>query len=142
MPRPRKPDHLKVVSGTDQPCRMDGPNAVELPLVDDIPPAPEWLINPAAVEEWNRLARILYANKLLTEASLTSLAHMCALHGKIRQLYAAGEAPTASMIGALRAYQNDFGLTPVAQGKVKPSGEVPAANEFAKNGRPGKRQAA
>jgi hypothetical protein len=39
---------------------------------------------------------------------------LCALVGKIIQLYAAGEAPTASMTGALRNMENGFGLSPVA----------------------------
>lgn len=133
MANPRKPTSLKVVAGTDRPDRARDP-AVELPLVSQVPQPPNWL-NAHGVAEWNRLVPILMANKLLTEAALTPLAHACALHGKIVQLYAAGEAPTASMVGALRNMQNDFGLTPVAQGKVKPSGSETEGNRFAKNGK-------
>lgn len=61
---------------------------------------------------------------------------MCALHGKIVQLYAAGESPNASMVAQYRALANDFGLTPVAQGKVRPSGEAPKDNPFSRNKRP------
>jgi hypothetical protein len=53
-----------------------------------------------------------------------TLGHLCALHGKIAQLYAAGEAPTGHMVAQYRGLANDFGLTPVAQGKVKQSGEA------------------
>ena len=88
-----------------------------------------------AVKEWDRLAAILAANRLLTEASLSALGQMCALHGKIVQLYAAGESPNASLIAQYRALANDFGLTPVAQGKVRPHGEAPAKNEFSNNGK-------
>jgi len=43
--RKRKPDHLKLVSGTAQPCRMnpDAPKALE-----DLPTAPDWLSARAA----------------------------------------------------------------------------------------------
>ena len=63
------------------------------------------------------------------------MAMLCALHGKIVQLYAAGEAPTASMAGTLQSMINDFGLTPVAQGKVKPVGQEDKGNKFANNGK-------
>lgn len=45
--RKRKPDHLKVVSGTDQPCRMN-PDAPEPSQA--LPEPPEWLSERAA--EW------------------------------------------------------------------------------------------
>lgn len=134
MANPRKPAQLKAVAGTARKDR-DVPVEVELPLVDVAPDAPDWLPNAHAVKEWSRLVPILMANKLLTDAALSPLAHMCALHGKIVQLYAAGEAPTASMSGTLRNLQNDFGLTPVAQGKVKAGPEDQKGNAFAGNGR-------
>lgn len=134
MSRPRKPTALKVVAGTDRPDR-EAPEAAELPLVSDVPPAPDWMPNAHARKEWERLAPILHANKLLTEAGLSALGQLCALHGKTVQLYAAGEAPVASMVAQLRGLMNDFGLTPVAQGKVKPSGDAEkTGNAFASNG--------
>lgn len=45
--RKRKPDHLKVVSGTAQPCRMN-PNAPA--PSSDLPEPPDWLSERAA--EW------------------------------------------------------------------------------------------
>ncbi|WP_075575006.1 P27 family phage terminase small subunit [Lysobacter antibioticus] len=136
MPRPKKHHNLKVVQGTARPDR-DGPPLVDLPLVSDVPAPPDWLPNAHAIKEWNRLAPILHANKLLTEAGISTLGQLCALHGKIVQLYAAGEAPVASMVAQLRGFSNDFGLTPVAQGKVRPNGnpEKPD-NPFAAIGKP------
>lgn len=134
MPNPRKPAQLKVVAGTDRPDRAS-PSSIDLPLVGSIPPAPDWLPNGHAVKEWERLAPILHANRLLTEAGVTSLGHLCALHGKIAQLYAAGESPTGHMMAQYRGIANDFGLTPVAQGKVKPSGEKETGNRFDRNGK-------
>lgn len=122
MPNPRKPANLKVVAGTSRPDRPE-PEMVDLPLVECVPEAPSWLPNAHAINEFNRLAPILHANKLLTEAGVTTLAVMCSLFGKICQLYAAGESPTGHMVAQYRALANDFGLTPVAQGKVKPNGE-------------------
>lgn len=134
MPNPKKPRALKVVSGTVQPSRDEIP-AVELPPVSDVPTPPDWMPNAHAIKEWNRLAPILVANKLLTEAGLGAFGQLCALHGKLVQLWAAGEAPVASMVAQYRNLINDFGLTPVAQGKVKLVGEEPAGNKFAQRGK-------
>ena len=136
MAKPRKPTALKLLSGTERPdrARID---SSKLPLLDNVPLAPDWLPNAHAIKEWDRLAKILTANKLLTEAGLSALAMLCALHGRIVQLYADGGLPTATMASTLRAMHNDFGLTPVSQGKVS-SGEAEKANPFANNGkRPG-----
>lgn len=135
MPGPgKKPAALKVIAGTTRKDREPS-GTVELPSINDIPAAPDWLPNAHAVKEWNRLTPILVANKLLTEAGLQALGHLCALHGKIVQLYAAGEAPNASLVSQMRNLINDFGLTPVAQGKVKPAGEGPKTNAFSNNGK-------
>ena len=138
MANPRKPTSLKVVAGTDRPCRRPESAPVEIPALDHIPDPPDWLPNAHAVKEWQRLAPILTANKMLTEAGLSALGQLCALHGKVVQLYAAGEAPVASMVAQLRGLMNDFGLTPVAQGKVKAGGdETKAGNKFAGLAKPG-----
>lgn len=138
MANPRKPTSLKVVAGTDRPCRRPESAPVEIPALDHIPDPPDWLPNAHAVKEWQRLAPILTANKLLTEAGLSALGQLCALHGKVVQLYSAGEAPVASMVAQMRGLMNDFGLTPVAQGKVKAGGdETKAGNKFAGLAKPG-----
>lgn len=130
----RKPAVLKAVSGTQRNDR-DIPPSIELPTVSAVPDAPDWLPNMHAVKEWNRLAAILTANKLLTEGGISALGMLCALHGKLVQLWAAGEAPTGHMMAQYRALINDFGLTPVAQGKVKPVGAEKEDNKFSGNGR-------
>jgi phage terminase small subunit len=134
MPTPRKPKQQKELQGTDQACR-DLLDSLELPLADELPPPPDWLKNEHARAEWERLGKILFANKLLTEAGLSAFGQLCALHGSLVQLYAAGMTPHASMIATLRGLINDFGLTPVAQGKVRPSGDQPGDNKFATNRR-------
>ena len=129
---------MKVLKGTDQPCRMQGNAAVELPLVDSIPEPPTWLPNDHAIAEWNRLAPILYANKLLTVAGLSAFGQLCALHGLVVAAYEkkGEEPPKASTLATLRGMMNDFGLTPVAQGKVRSSGEAEKQqNRFISNRR-------
>lgn len=134
MPGPgKKPTSLKVVAGTERKDRA-APDALELPTISEVPEPPDWLPNSHAIKEWNRLAPILVANKLLTEAGLSAFGMLCSLHGKLVQLWSAGEAPVASMVSQYRNLINDFGLTPVAQGKVKPMGEEPAKNKFSQRG--------
>ena len=135
MPRARKPANLKIVAGTDRPDRAPKEPVVELALVDEVPPPPVWLANAHASAEWNRLAPLLHANKLLTQAGLTAFGVMCSLFGKIVQLYQAGESPTGHMVAQYRALANDFGLTPAAQGKVRPGGKEETENPFKKNGK-------
>jgi phage terminase small subunit len=131
----KKPEHLKVVCGTVRKDRVSIPDIEIAPIVE-IPKCPDWMPNAHAIKEWDRIVPILIANKLLTEADLGTLAQMCALHGKIVQLYAAGESPGASMIGTLRTLQNDFGLSPVARGKVHAtSGTDKKENAFTGNGK-------
>lgn len=135
MPGPsKKAANLRVLAGTERKDRP-APEGVELPIIDAAPPAPDWLPNAHAIKEWDRLAKILANNKLLTEGGLSALGMLCALHGKLVQLWAAGEAPTGHMMAQYRNLINDFGLTPVAQGKVKAVGDGKEDNKFARNGK-------
>lgn len=129
----RKPNHLKEISGTIRPSRKV--EEIELPTLDDCPEAPDWLPNAHAIKEFNHLAPILFKIGLLNQGNLAPLGVLCSLHGKMVQLWAAGESPTGHMLAQYRNLINDFGLTPVAQGKVKPVGEKPQGNAFANNGR-------
>lgn len=123
MPGPgKKPKHLKVVAGTSRKDRDPAP-VVDLPVIDRAPDPPGWLLNAHAINEWKRLAQILTANKLLTEGGLSTLGMLCNLHGEIVRQTSVGMMPPAHLFAQYRAMANDFGLTPVAQGKVKPSGE-------------------
>jgi len=134
MSNPKRPSKLKLIAGTS---RGDRPEVepVALPILKALPHAPDWLPNAHAVKEWERLAPILHGVGLLTEAGLSALGMLCALHGKLVQLWSAGESPNAAMLASYRNLVNDFGLTPVAQGKVKASGEKENENKFAKFGK-------
>jgi hypothetical protein len=129
----KKPAKLKILSGTNQPCRAQG-EGVDLPATDSVPDPPGWLPNAHAVVEWNRLAPTLHNVGLLTQVGTSVLGVLCGLHGKIVQLFAAGECPTGHMLAQYRALVNDFGMTPAAQGKVKQAGETKKGNKFANNG--------
>lgn len=130
MPNIKKPDHLKVVSGTDQPCRMNA-DGFEWVGIKKLPRCPDWLPNAHAANEWKRLGAVLIANGLLSEASIGAFGQLCALHGKLVQLYAAGECPNSSMIQQYRGLIGEFGLTPVAQNKLKHIADSPReANRF------------
>ena len=123
-----KPQALKVLSGTVRKDRAR--TIVDFPLLLEAPPAPDWLPNQHAVDEWRRLTQILLANRMLTHAGLTPLAHLCAWHGAIVGAYAKGEVPPAAAITALRGLAGDYGLTPVAQTRVSPSSEAAKVNPF------------
>ena len=132
---PKKPRHLKAVAGTARPDRAPV-TVVEFEPVMAVPSPVDWLPNAHAVNEWNRLAPILVANKLLADADLSTFGHLCALHGKMVQLWAAGEAPTGHMVAQYNALAAGFGLSPAWRGKVKPIGDQDAANKFAKFKKP------
>ncbi len=133
--RPRKPTNLKSISGTIRPHRERDQQPAVIPPMEQVPPAPDWLPNAYAVKEWRRLAAILTANRLLTEGMTSALGMLCALHGRLVQIWAAGATPQGSMIAIYRSMANDFGLPPVALGKMRPGGGEPAGNRFSNNGR-------
>lgn len=135
----RNEGNVSLLRGTQRADRLSPDTSISLneSVLTEIPFPPDWLPNSHAVKEWMRLAPILIEMKLLTAGGLSALAQLCALHGKIVQLYAAGESPGASMLGTLRNLHNDFGLSPMAQGKVKaeqPQPEKPK-NPFSGRGR-------
>lgn len=132
MPYPTKPPHLKSITGSKKPVVK----GVDVPVLAEVPAAPDWLPNSHALNEWNRLSAFLVANRMMTEGGLSGLGVLCALHGKLVQLWSAGECPTGHMLAQYRSLINDFGLTPIAQGKVKQVGEREQGNAFARNGRP------
>jgi hypothetical protein len=128
----KKLPQLKIISGTVRGDR-EAPAGLEVDPLDAIPAPVDWLPNVHAVNEWKRLAPILVANKILAEADLSTFGHMCALHGKMVQLWAAGEAPTGHMIAQYNALASAFGLSAAWRGKVKPIGaDKEQGNKFSK----------
>lgn len=130
MPGPsRRPTVLKLLSGTARRDR-EPVVAVELPPVTAIPEPPDWLPNAHAVKEWHRLAPIMVVNRLVTEADLSSLGHLCAVHGKLVQLWSAGEAPSGHLVAQYRGLAGAFGLSPAWRSRVTPAAGRRRANPF------------
>jgi hypothetical protein len=127
----RKPEHLKLISGTARPDRAARAPIVELTPLAEVPTAPAFLPNGHAVAEWRRLAPVLTANNLLHAGNLHALALLCGLHGRIVQLWAAGEAPQAAVVGQIRALLADLGLS----GMRLPPAPPGPRNRFSLHGR-------
>jgi hypothetical protein len=129
MPRPRTPNRIKVLKGTDQPVRMHP--EPELPNASDLSPL-EWLCGSDAVDLWHHLTGLLAPVRVLSEGDKTALGHLANLHGRCVRLWRAGESPTAAELTQLRLYLTEFGLTPASRSKAGQIGEAPDANPFLK----------
>jgi len=128
-----KSKYLKLISGTEKPCRER--EVMDVEVLKETPSPPHWMLNPDAIEEWNTLAPIFTANGLMTIANVSVLAQLCSLHGALVQSWKNGWVPHAATMGQYRSMVNDFGLTPVAMQKIKLPGENKKANAFAGNGK-------
>lgn len=133
MPNHKKPPHLKGIDGSRHAGKPD--DAIRYPTLEHVPPHPDWLVNFHAQQEWKRLGPILAANKLLTEVSLSSLANLCAMYGSMVTTWSAGGVPNAALLSQYRQLANEFGLTPLSQGRIKAPNDAPSTNPFSNNGR-------
>lgn len=125
----RRPDYLKLLANTARPDRVAAATPA-LPPIDAVPIPPAWLTNVQAVREWHRLAPVMVACKLLNAGNLQTLVQVCALHGRLVEMWTGGETPTAALIMAFRKLSNDLGLTsfPTPTPPSKP-------NRFSVNGK-------
>jgi P27 family predicted phage terminase small subunit len=73
MGRPRVPTKLKIIKGTDQPCRT---NPDEPDPETEIPEIPHHLSYEAKVE-WNRMAPILEEMGLISKIDMAAFAMYC-----------------------------------------------------------------
>lgn len=135
---PRKTEAQKELAGTEGKHPPKKPlELIEEPL-KEIPLPPLWLSNIHATIEWERVARILIENKLLTESSLSSLGVLCSMYGKLIEVFEHGGVPKAAELQQYRNLANDFGLTPMSQARLKPTGPAKSKNRFSKFGRDGR----
>ena len=136
MPNPRKPAALKVISGTDQPCRRDEAEraAPDFPKVLDFPAPPQHL-NPDGVALWNDLGPQLVAVGVLQIVDLYALEQLAYAWQRFRQKAKAGMDVTASEDNALKALWQEFGLTPAARRRVTAAPEEKQKNRFAAHGK-------
>lgn len=141
MARTRKPDHLKVISGTDQPCRIRG-DSPEVSLADGNDHPPEWLSTTHARKEWERLYRILTVNAMLSEAALGMLGMLCEIYGQLVDGASRRNQPTGFMVAQYRGLCSDLGIAGSWRRKIghaeSPTPPTPKDNPFAQVGkRPG-----
>jgi len=127
--RPKTPNAWKIISGST-PRRARPPEGVQIAPLEAPPPPPEWLINPAATDEWHRLVGLLTANRMLAALDIGTLAHLCAVHGQLVACHLAGIAPKASLVGVYASLSAAFGLTPATRSKVAPSSASTKVNRF------------
>ena len=140
--RKRKPDHLKVVSGTAQPCRMnpDAPNRSQ-----GTPVAPDWL-DELALTYFNQLVQVLDEQQrasphdqhtILNAALAMGEVHECSIMiADCGRTYETENSQGGRMIrprpevsqrsDAMRRATSclaELGLTPASVGKVSVGGE-------------------
>jgi phage terminase small subunit len=127
-----KPPALRVIAGTSRPDRERASLAGELVPLTAAPPAPDWLVSPTAIAEWDRLAARLTACRLLDELMLMPLAHLCALHATLVQLHREGIEPRAALVAQYVRLAGDFGLTPLGASRLPPPPKAATNNPFDK----------
>lgn len=130
----KKSAKLKVLHGTDQPCRR---KVVPKIQKDNMPlrlPAPEYL-GKYGKKKWNELVKILRDKKILERADLGALEGCCLAYDEMVQcslaieeaggivLYSAGKRQIplitvrAKAMETYRKYISEFGLSPAARAK-------------------------
>lgn len=125
----RKPHALKVLQGTDQPCRRHPEPEIAPP---DSTEPPDWLTGPEAVAEWNRLVGLLLPARVLTAGDMTPLGHLCNMHCGAVLRWRLGATPTAADLTQLRLMYAEFGLTPASRSKAATVPKDAKGNAFAK----------
>jgi len=105
---------------------------IPLPALSDIPERPGWLRNPEAIREWKRLTKFMMVHQLLNSGNMLTVAHYCALHAKIAEMWVSDAPPVAALLAAHRGMAFSLGLLSLAMPPLKT--ERPA-NRFASNQR-------
>ncbi len=106
MPRHKVPVAIKALRGTQRVAR-DGVSraAVAVPgelSHAELPPPPEWLTDREAVAEWHQAGGTLAACGVLRDSALTTLAHYCATHAALVNVWRSGGMPDPAVLSQLR----------------------------------------
>lgn len=112
MPRPRKTNAQKELTGTDRKDRRR--DEAEFPETETIEP-PDWLVDPVAVDEWTTRVKHLKSARVLTDADLVMLAHYCNLHSRMVKKWRADMTPTGTEFKEIRYFAGQFGFTPATR---------------------------
>lgn len=70
------PSHLKVLRGTDQPCRMNPDEPKPEPSEMTAPPG----LSPAALKEWDRVKKVLAESGIVSVLDTNALAAYCEMY--------------------------------------------------------------
>ena len=137
----RKPSSKadKKARGENRPCRQGlsvvngGAEILEFPVVSDVPKAPDHL-SEKAVEIWDRIATLLHYKKVLTDADLPALAHLCYMNADITKRQGVDADVSASEYAQLKGYFVEFGMTPASRMRIGVGGNNDKGNQFGNNG--------
>lgn len=81
------------------------------------PERPLWLVGDA-LDEWERITPALSLMGVLTQVDHSVLIGHCVTYGEIVATVKAGEPLKAALLGQMRAYAVELGLTPAARAKL------------------------
>jgi hypothetical protein len=108
---PKKPNHLRVISGTaprDTP--PEAPAIAQDQAILELPKPPFPMPNDYAQAEWDKIGTALVDRGMLSDERLMILATYCAVSGKIAQKFAAGDVPSAHLLAQQRANAKELGI--------------------------------
>jgi phage terminase small subunit len=123
----RKPRALKAVAGTIRPCR-DKPE-LELPKVEGLPEAPQFL-DIVAATEFDRVARVLHGAGVLTEADFGLLTAYAAAWSDLVRHWENRGRPKSAELTAFRQLATELGLSPKARAGLPPPRDPKKGNRF------------
>lgn len=134
------PNSLKVLKGTDQPCRMR--NEIEVQKISKMPPAPKWLGKTGRKLYRDKAEYLINADILShvdiemfvsfcfeygryydTAQKLSEVSHAAILSDKQQQLYDRLRKINRESFDRAKYLASEFGLSPVARMKFNPSAE-------------------
>lgn len=125
MANPRKPTALRLLAGN--PGRRPIPAAE--PTYAPCPTAmPDWLTGEAAAL-WDKLAKALDSNGMLTHASRDTLATYCAVLGAFIDGQRAGKDVDVKLLQQIRMLAREFGFTPSSQASISAPGKPDGKEE-------------
>lgn len=81
------------------------------------PVCPDWLVGDSR-DEWSRIVPELDRLGVLTCVDHSVLIGHCATYGEIVATVKAGEPLKAALLGQMRAYASELGLSPAARAKL------------------------
>lgn len=108
------PTALKKLAGNPGKRPM---NKHEIMPTTGAPVCPDWLAGDA-LDEWQRIVPELDRLGVLTRVDHSVLIGHCVTYGEIVATVKAGEPLKAALLGQMRAYACELGLTPAARAKL------------------------